>query len=143
VGIAGSFLRHPLGHLAEGARAVETPLVVRADNEGWSAALDRPERSGDRDLDGDARSAGPRVRRDGAEAARPRLEDRTSAERCEACSCDLQGDVDGVDGAVPVSCQPRPGRRFPLGKTIVRCAATDSSGNTATAGFTVTVKRRR
>jgi HYR domain len=50
--------------------------------------------------------------------------------------------TDGVDGAVPVSCQPRSGRRFPLGKTIVRCAATDSSGNTATAGFTVTVKRR-
>jgi hypothetical protein len=51
--------------------------------------------------------------------------------------------TDGVDGAVPVSCQPRSGRRFPLGKTIVRCAATDSSGNIATAGFTVTVKRRR
>jgi HYR domain len=51
--------------------------------------------------------------------------------------------TDDVDGAVPVSCQPRSGRRFPLGKPIVRCAATDSSGNTATAGFTVTVKRRR
>jgi HYR domain len=51
--------------------------------------------------------------------------------------------TDGVDGAVPVSCQPRSGRRFPLGKTIVRCAATDSIGNTATAGFTVTAKRRR
>ncbi|HET8873438.1 MAG TPA: HYR domain-containing protein [Gaiellaceae bacterium] len=50
--------------------------------------------------------------------------------------------IDGVDGALPVSCHPRSGGRFPLGKTIVRCAATDSSGNTATAGFTVTVKRR-
>jgi hypothetical protein len=49
--------------------------------------------------------------------------------------------TDSVDGAVPVSCQPRSGRRFRLGKTIVRCAATDSSGNTATAGFSVTVKR--
>ena len=50
--------------------------------------------------------------------------------------------TDGVDGAVPVLCQPRSGSRFPLGKTIVRCAAIDSSGNTATAGFPVTVKRR-
>ena len=29
-------LRHPVGHLAEDARAVETPLVVKSDNEGWS-----------------------------------------------------------------------------------------------------------
>jgi|SRR5215218_7066669 len=29
-------LRHPVGHLAEVARVVETPLVVRADNKGWS-----------------------------------------------------------------------------------------------------------
>jgi hypothetical protein len=58
-------------------------------------------------------------------------------------------DDEGAD--VPVSCWPRSGSRFPLGKTIVLCAATDSSGNwatdwsgnTATAAFTVTVKRRR
>jgi hypothetical protein len=58
-------------------------------------------------------------------------------------------DDEGAD--VPVSCWPRSGSRFPLGKTMVLCAATDSSGNwvtdwsgsTASAGFTVTVKRRR
>ena len=51
--------------------------------------------------------------------------------------------TDDGGGDVPVSCWPRSGSRFPLGKTIVLCAATDASGNTATATFTVTVKRRR
>jgi hypothetical protein len=58
-------------------------------------------------------------------------------------------DDEGAD--VSVSCWPRSGSRFPLGKTIVLCAATDSSGNwttdwsgnPATAVFTVTVKRPR
>ncbi len=49
--------------------------------------------------------------------------------------------TDDGGGDIPVSCHPRSGSRFPLGKTTVLCAATDSSGNTATAGFTVTVKR--
>ena len=52
---------------------------------------------------------------------------------------------------VSVSCWPRSGSRFPLGRTMVLCAATDSSGNwvtdftgnAATASFTVTVKRQR
>jgi hypothetical protein len=46
-------------------------------------------------------------------------------------------DDDGVD--IPVSCQPGSGSRFPLGVTTVQCAATDASGNTNTASFTVTV----
>ena len=50
---------------------------------------------------------------------------------------------DDVDGAVPVSCKPRSGSRFKVGRTVVRCSATDSSGNAAAATFTVTVKRRR
>lgn len=50
---------------------------------------------------------------------------------------------DGVDGVVPVSCTPRSGSRFPLGQTRVTCAATDTSGNTATGSFTVTVRARR
>jgi hypothetical protein len=57
-------------------------------------------------------------------------------------------DDEGAD--IPVTCWPRSGSRFPLGKTIVLCAATDSSGNWvtvsgnfATASFTVTVKPRR
>lgn len=49
---------------------------------------------------------------------------------------------DAVDGAVPVACKPRSGSSFKVGRTKIRCSATDSSGNTATATFTVTVKRR-
>lgn len=49
---------------------------------------------------------------------------------------------DAVDGARPVSCSPRSGTRFRLGRTRVTCSATDGSGNTATARFTVTVRRR-
>jgi HYR domain len=51
--------------------------------------------------------------------------------------------TDDVDGSVPVSCQPSSGSRFKVGKTTVRCDATDTSGNTGKAAFTVTVKRRR
>jgi hypothetical protein len=51
--------------------------------------------------------------------------------------------IDDEGGDIPVSCWPRSGSRFPPGKTIVQCAATDASGNTATAAFTVTVKRQR
>jgi len=49
--------------------------------------------------------------------------------------------VDAVDGAVPVTCTPRSGTRFALGRTIVRCEAADSSGNVATARFIVLVRR--
>jgi len=51
--------------------------------------------------------------------------------------------TDTVDGSLPVSCQPRSGFLFPLGRTPVTCTATDMSGNTATKRFTVTVKRAR
>ena len=51
--------------------------------------------------------------------------------------------TDDVDVSVPVLCQPRSGGRFKLGKTTVRCSATDSSGNTSQASFVVTVKPRR
>ena len=49
---------------------------------------------------------------------------------------------DAADGSVPVTCAPRSGSVFRLGRTHVRCAATDASANNATANFTVTVKRR-
>jgi hypothetical protein len=49
---------------------------------------------------------------------------------------------DAVDGSVPVSCKPRPGSFFRLGRTHVACTATDTSGNTAKTSFSVTVKRR-
>jgi len=48
---------------------------------------------------------------------------------------------DARDGALPVSCKPRSGSRFPIGRTVVKCAATDSSANTAQASFKVTVRR--
>jgi hypothetical protein len=51
--------------------------------------------------------------------------------------------VDDVDGAVPVTCTPTSGSRFRVGRrTVVHCSATDTSANTATTDFTVTVNRR-
>jgi hypothetical protein len=50
---------------------------------------------------------------------------------------------DEVDGAVAVVCRPRSGTFFRLGRTRVSCSATDSSGNTGRAQFTVVVKRPR
>lgn len=50
---------------------------------------------------------------------------------------------DDVDGAVPVTCAPRSGALFRIGRTIVTCSTTDSSANTRTARFTVTVRARR
>jgi len=46
---------------------------------------------------------------------------------------------DAVSGPATVGCVPASGSTFPLGATAVACHATDASGNTATAGFTVTV----
>lgn len=48
--------------------------------------------------------------------------------------------TDAVDGAVPASCTPVSGSVFPIGDTGVVCSATDSSGNSASAGFTVHVQ---
>lgn len=50
---------------------------------------------------------------------------------------------DLVDGSRPVKCQPGSGSRFKLGRTVVKCSATDTSANTATGSFRVVVKRRR
>ena len=47
---------------------------------------------------------------------------------------------DDVDGPVGVSCTARSGGQFKLGRTTVRCSASDASGNVATAQFTVTVR---
>lgn len=51
--------------------------------------------------------------------------------------------TDAIDGPVRVSCVPPSGSRFRIGRTVVTCTATDSSANTATARFVVTVRRRR
>jgi HYR domain-containing protein len=48
---------------------------------------------------------------------------------------------DAVDGSVPVSCQPRSGSRFKIGRTFVKCSATDTSANAKAGSFRVTVKR--
>ena len=50
--------------------------------------------------------------------------------------------TDDVDGSVAVSCKPKSNSLFKIGRTTVRCSAADTSGNTATAQFTVTVRRR-
>lgn len=50
---------------------------------------------------------------------------------------------DAVDGSVRAACTPGSGSFFKLGRTKVTCSANDSSENSATASFRVTVKRRR
>jgi len=47
--------------------------------------------------------------------------------------------IDAISGNLPVTCSPASGSIFQLGTTPVSCSATDTSGNTATAGFSVTV----
>ncbi len=49
--------------------------------------------------------------------------------------------TDAVDGTVATQCTPRSGSAFKVGRTRVTCSAADSSGNTAKAQFTITVKR--
>jgi hypothetical protein len=50
---------------------------------------------------------------------------------------------DPVDGRLHVTCHPRSGSRFHIGRTRVTCRATDKDGNSATARFKVTVTRAR
>jgi hypothetical protein len=50
---------------------------------------------------------------------------------------------DDVDGTRPVSCRPRSRGWFAVGRTRVRCSATDTSGNVGTVTFVLTVKRRQ
>jgi hypothetical protein len=51
---------------------------------------------------------------------------------------------DDVEGPLRASCRPASGSRFKVGRrTTVKCLATDTSFNTATASFRVTVRRRR
>lgn len=50
---------------------------------------------------------------------------------------------DDRDPSVPVACTPDSGSRFALGRTRVSCTASDTSANSATASFAVTVKRAR
>jgi hypothetical protein len=47
--------------------------------------------------------------------------------------------IDAVNGAVPVSCDPASGYLFPIGLTVVTCTAKDTTGNSASITFDVTV----
>lgn len=47
--------------------------------------------------------------------------------------------TDIVDGSVTATCAPASGTKFPVGVSPVTCTATDTHGNTAQVGFTVTV----
>lgn len=47
--------------------------------------------------------------------------------------------LDGLDGPVPVTCQPASGALMALGDTNVSCSATDAHSNTGTASFIVHV----
>jgi len=49
--------------------------------------------------------------------------------------------TDATDGVVPSACLPKSGSLFAVGRTTVSCNPTDSSGNTTTARFVITVKR--
>ncbi len=51
--------------------------------------------------------------------------------------------TDATDGAVATACLPKSGGLFPVGRTTVTCNPSDSSGNSASARFVVTVKRVR
>jgi len=48
---------------------------------------------------------------------------------------------DAVDGAVAATCKPRSGSFFKLGRTVVTCTASDTSGNNRAARFVITVRR--
>ena len=50
--------------------------------------------------------------------------------------------TDVVDGSRPVTCNRAQGSTFALGDTVVTCSASDLSGNTGQAAFTVTVADR-
>lgn len=47
--------------------------------------------------------------------------------------------TDNADGTIPAPCTPASGSLFPVGVTTVNCSATNSSSQTGTASFTVTV----
>jgi HYR domain-containing protein len=48
---------------------------------------------------------------------------------------------DAVDGAVASVCGPRSGSFFKVGRTVVTCFASDSSGNNRAPRFVITVRR--
>jgi hypothetical protein len=51
----------------------------------------------------------------------------------------MPGATDTVDATPDVACAPASGAAIPVGDTTVTCTATDNTGNTASAAFTVSV----
>ena len=49
--------------------------------------------------------------------------------------------TDNIDGDLQTICAPGPMSAMPMGRTLVSCSATDSSGNTAVGTFQVTVRK--
>lgn len=97
-----------------------------------------------REVAGNARRPRPRVRLTpptvrGAVAKTVRAQRRAKRARV-SYSVTAQ---DNVDRTVAVSCKPRSRSWFRLGRTRVTCSATDSSANTRTVSFTITVRPRR
>ena len=50
---------------------------------------------------------------------------------------------DDRDGTVPVTCTPSSGSRLRIGRTKVTCDAVDTSANSSSTSFTITVKKGR
>src|SRR3954468_16013033 len=48
--------------------------------------------------------------------------------------------TDAVDGSLPAVCNPAPMSMMPMGRSQVKCSATDAAGNTASSAFQVTVR---
>ena len=91
-----------------------------------------------------AQRARARVRRDRASLERSAREDGAGSERREARKVRYVVTAkDAVDGSVATVCKLRSGAFFKIGRTTVTCRAVDSSANTATARFIVTVKPAR
>ena len=51
--------------------------------------------------------------------------------------------TDNADGSIIPTCTPTSGSKFPIGTSTVTCTATDTSGNTSTDIFTITVNYNR
>ena len=95
-----------------------------------------------RHVDGHADRLGHRVRTYGAHAHGRGQQDGEGEEGREDARVTFQIKAqDDRDGTLPVTCAPKSGSRFRIGKTRVTCVATDSSANAVSARFTVTVRR--
>jgi hypothetical protein len=114
---------------ASGSGTVERSLSGGTGIETWNATLDVP--GLEFDLTPPTLSVSDKVVRAPKHAKRVRVKYKVTAS-------------DNVDTEVHASCEPASGSRFKVGRsTTVTCSVTDTSANSATAAFRVTVKRGR